>query len=399
MKQRIWVAGLLVTVMGSLACAFSYGLPKLPLGADPTRPAAFTAAPAMARPVSTIGASTLPFQASSLSDLYAKLNTGVVSILIYPRGGPTDSLPSAQGSGFVIDSDGHIVTNQHVVADASDIEIDFPSGQKTFATLVGTDPDSDLAVLKVDVSPDLLTPLPLGDSDTIHVGDTVVAIGNPFGLSGTMTVGVVSAVGRTLESEHAAPGGQPFTAGDIIQTDAAINPGNSGGPLINELGEVIGVNRAIRTDSTNATGSPLNSGIGFAVPVNIVRRVVPVLIDRGHYDYPYVGIQSLDDQLWTLKTLDALGLPSNSTGAYVTCVTPGGPAERGGVKGAGDCLQTGLNPGGDLIVAIDGHPIRAFSDLLSYLINATSPGDQVTLTVLRSGETMELTVTLQARPG
>jgi S1-C subfamily serine protease len=398
MKNRVWILGLVVAGLASLACAFSYGLPQLQPAANSPQPPSFTAVPTVPRPVPTIGSSAQPVASSSLSDLYERLNAGVVSILIYPQGGQTDSLPSAQGSGFVIDTDGHIVTNEHVVEGASDIEIDFPSGQKAFATLIGTDPDSDLAVLKVDVPADVLTPLPLGDSDSIRVGDAVVAIGNPFGLSGTMTTGVVSAVGRTLESEHAAPGGQPFTAGDIIQTDAAINPGNSGGPLINASGEVIGVNRAIRTDSTNATGSPINSGIGFAVPVNIVRRVVPVLIERGHYDYPYVGIQSLDDQLWTLKTLDALGLPSNATGAYVTCVTPGGPADRGGVKGAGDCQQSGLAPGGDLIVAIDGHPVRAFSDLLSYLINETSPGDQVTLSVLRAGEPLDLTVTLDARP-
>jgi S1-C subfamily serine protease len=379
-----------------MACSFGFGLPQFSSGASVPNPPALTPAPLpTALPQSRASVAPAP---GSLSELYQKVNGGVVSILIFPAGGATDSLPLAQGSGFVIDTDGHIVTNQHVVSDGGDIEVDFPSGEKAYATLVGTDPDSDLAVLKVDVPAGTLTPLPLGDSDQVLVGDTVIAIGNPFGLSGTMTVGVVSAVGRTLESEHAAPGGTPFTAGDIIQTDAAINPGNSGGPLIDQQGDVIGVNRAIRTDSTNAAGSPLNSGIGFAVPINIVRRVVPVLINSGHYDYPYVGIQSLDDQLWTLKTLDALGLPSDATGAYVTCVTPGGPADQGGVKGAGDCQQVGLTPGGDLITAIDGQPVRQFSDLLSYLINKTSPGDQVTLTVQRDGQTKEIPVTLQPRP-
>ena len=396
MRRHLWMVALAALLVSSLACTYSFGLPNFSSGPSGTTPPPLTAAPlATAVPAARPSASAV---AGSLSELYQKVNDGVVSILIFPAGGASDSLPIAQGSGFVIDNDGHIVTNQHVVSDGGDIEIDFPSGEKAYATLVGTDLDSDLAVLKVDVPAATLKPLPLGDSNNVLVGDTVVAIGNPFGLSGTMTVGVVSAVGRTLESEHAAPGGTPFTAGDIIQTDAAINPGNSGGPLIDQQDEVIGVNRAIRTDSTSASGSPLNSGIGFAVPINIVRRVVPVLIQTGHYDYPYVGIQSLDDQLWTLKTLDTLGLPSDATGAYVTCVTPGGPADQAGVKGAGDCQQAGLTPGGDLITAIDGQPVRQFSDLLSYLINETSPGDTVTLTVRRNGQQMDLQVTLQPRP-
>ncbi len=396
MRRNLWLVGLAALLISSLACSFGFGLPQFSSGIGVLTPPPLTAAPlATAVPAAQSSAAPVP---GSLSELYQKVNDGVVSILIFPPGGATDSLPVAQGSGFVIDSDGHIVTNQHVVSDGGDIEVDFSSGEKAYATLVGTDLDSDLAVLKVDVPAGQLTPLPLGDSSNVLVGDTVVAIGNPFGLSGTMTVGVVSAVGRTLESEHAAPGGTPFTAGDIIQTDAAINPGNSGGPLIDQQGEVIGVNRAIRTDSTNASGNPLNSGIGFAVPINIVRRVVPVLIQSGHYDYPYVGVQSLDDQLWTLKTLDALGLPSDATGAYVTCVTPGGPADQAGVKGSGDCQQTGLTRGGDLITAIDDHVVRQFSDLLSYLINETSPGDQVTLTVLRNGQEMQIPVTLQPRP-
>ncbi len=396
MRRNVWMVALAALLMSSLACTFGFGLPQFSPGSGATTPPPLTAAPlATSAPQTQPAVSPAP---GSLSALYQQVNDGVVSILIFPAGGASDSLPIAQGSGFVIDADGHIVTNQHVVSDGGDIEVDFPSGEKAYATLVGTDLDSDLAVLKVDVPASTLTPLRLGDSNNVLVGDTVIAIGNPFGLSGTMTVGVVSAVGRTLESEHAAPGGTPFTAGDIIQTDAAINPGNSGGPLIDQQGDVIGVNRAIRTDSTNAAGSPLNSGIGFAVPINIVRRVVPVLIQTGHYDYPYVGIQSLDDQLWTLKTLNALGLPSDATGAYVTCVTPGGPADQAGVQGAGDCQQTGLTRGGDLITAIDGHQVRQFSDLLSYLINQTSPGDKVTLTVLRNGQTKDIQVTLQPRP-
>lgn len=332
-----------------------------------------------------------------LATLYDSINAGIVNIIIFPANAPAGSAPLGQGSGFVIDKDGYIVTNDHVVADAGDIEVDFPSGVKAYAELIGTDLDSDLAIIKVDVPSDALVPLPLGDSDAVKVGDTVVAIGNPFGLSSTMTVGIVSAVGRTLDSEREAPTGGTFTAGDIIQTDAAINPGNSGGPLINLQGEVIGVNRAIRTDSTTALGSPTNSGIGFAVPVNIVRRVAPALIQNGVYEYPYVGVSSLSASIWNLKTIEALDLPSDATGAYVTCVTPGGPAETAGVVGAAGCNEVGVQPGGDLIVAIDQHPVREFSDLLSYLINNTRPGDTVTLTVIRDGDRTDIDVTLDSR--
>jgi 2-alkenal reductase len=332
-----------------------------------------------------------------LASLYQNANPGVVNIITFPANTAAGSLPLGQGSGFVIDTDGYIVTNQHVVADAGDIEVDFSSGLKAWAELVGTDPDSDLAVLKVDLPADQLSPLPLGDSNQVQVGDYVVAIGNPFGLSSTMTVGIVSAVGRTLDSERAAPTGGAFTAGDIIQTDAAINPGNSGGPLINLQGEVIGINRAIRTESTTATGSPSNSGIGFAVPVNIVRRVVPALIEQGEYLYPFLGVSSLSEDAWNLKTVEALDLPANATGAYVTCVTPNGPADEAGMIGAAGCDELGLQAGGDLITAIEGQSVRAFSDLLSYLINNTRPGDTVTLTVLRDGETLQIDVTLEAR--
>ncbi len=241
-------------------------------------------------------------------------------------------------------------------------------------------------------------PLPLGDSDTLRIGEPVVAIGNPFGLSGTMTVGIVSALGRTLDSERSAPGGGFFTSGDIVQTDAAINPGNSGGPLLNLRGEVVGVNRAIRTESS-AAGNPVNSGIGFAIPVNVVRRVVPVLIEQGQYSYSFIGISSLSVDAWNLRTIESLGLPPESEGAYVTCVTPSGPADRAGIRGAGSCNGiANVQPGGDLIIAIDEVPVREFSDLLSYLVSNTSPGQEVVVTLLRGGEQLNFVVTLEARP-
>ncbi|MFP3853289.1 MAG: S1C family serine protease [Anaerolineales bacterium] len=393
MKRKYLIVLLAALVGASLACSSSL----LDSSTTPTSPRAippFTNLPSTSPPA-TQEAEAVP--QSNFAAIYQQANPGVVNILTFPANSAAGSLPLGQGSGFVINSEGYIVTNQHVVADGDEIEVDFSSGLKAWAELIGTDPDSDLAVLKVNVAAELLHPLPLGDSSRIQVGDTVVAIGNPFGLNSTMTVGIVSAVGRTLDSERAAPTGGAFTAGDIIQTDAAINPGNSGGPLINLQGEVIGVNRAIRTEATTTTGSPANSGIGFAVPVNIVRQVVPALIEQGEYQYPFLGVSSLSEDAWNLKTVEALDLPADASGAYVTCVTPGGPADQAGLQGAADCDELGLRPGGDLITAIEGDPVRAFSDLLSYLINNTRPGDTVTLTVLRNGESLQIDVVLESR--
>jgi 2-alkenal reductase len=244
----------------------------------------------------------------------------------------------------------------------------------------------------VDAPAEVLVPLPLGDSSKVKVGQTVIAIGNPFGLNGTMTSGIVSARGRTLESMREAPGGNYFTAGDIIQTDTAINPGNSGGPLLNLDGEVIGINRAIRTfnftETPGQNQEPLNSGVGFAVAINIVKRVVPVIIEKGSYDYPYLGVSSLEEI--TLMQQEALGLPQ-ANGAYITSVTPGSPADKAGLRG-------GLNGEGDLITAIDDVQVNVFSDLLSYILDNKSPGDTVRLTILRDGKEMEVNLTLGKRP-
>jgi len=265
--------------------------------------------------------------------------------------------------------------------------------------LVGVDPDSDLAVLKVDVPEANLIPLPLGDSDEVKVGQFVVAIGNPFGLRGTMTVGIVSAIGRSLESEHLTPEGIRFSAGDLIQTDAAINPGNSGGPLLNLSGQVIGINRAIHTETFTVDGSAANSGVGFSIPVNILRRVAPAIIQGGHYDYPYLGISSLNDQLWNLKVIEALGFGSNLFGAYITEVVPGGPADAAGLRGGNkETSIPGLLTGGDLLIAIDGQIIRQFADMLSYLFKHTEVGQDVELTVIRDNKEINITLTIGARP-
>jgi 2-alkenal reductase len=274
------------------------------------------------------------------------------------------------------------------------VEVDFSSGFKTYGTVIGTDLDSDLAVIKVNIPAEELHPLPIGDSDLLRVGQTVIAIGNPFGLSGTMTTGIVSALGRTLDSMNDAPGGGFFTAGDIIQTDAAINPGNSGGPLFNLSGEVIGINRAIRTTSFSDGGEPVNSGIGFAISINIVKRVVPSLITKGIYDYPYMGISSLSDL--SLRSIEVLGL-EQQTGAYITNISPNSPAEEAGLRGASP-NGNGVPTGGDLIIGIDGQEVQQFDSLLKYLINHKSPGDIVTLTILRDSQEIELEMTLAKRP-
>lgn len=326
----------------------------------------------------------------TLVEVYELVNPGVVSI----RGinGGDNSL----GSGFVVDQEGHIVTNYHVVEGADQLEIAFPSGKKTRAEVLGTDLDSDIAVIKVELDPADLHPLYLSDSDLIRVGQTVVAIGNPFGFRGTMTVGIVSGLGRSMESLHDAPGGGVFSAGDIIQTDAAINPGNSGGPLINLNGEVVGVNRAIYTNNFSSSGDPVSSGLGFAISINIVKRVLPALIAEGEYAYPYVGITSINDL--SLLQQEALNL-TRATGVYVNRITTGSPAERAGLIGGSlSTAYPDLRAGGDLIIAIDGYEVLTFADFIGYIIKNKSPGDQIQVTVVRDGEVVEIELTLGERP-
>ena len=326
-----------------------------------------------------------------LISLYEAVNPGVASIIVY-----SDGLVVGQGSGFLFDDQGHILTNYHVVEDTAQIEVVFPSGFRAKGELIGTDLDSDIAVVEVIIPDTGLRPLALGSSSEVKVGQQVVAIGNPYGLSGTMTVGIVSARGRLLESLRAAPSGGFFTAPDLIQTDAAINPGNSGGPLLNMNGEVIGINRAIRTNE-EGNGALSNSGIGFAVPIDIVKRVVPYLIRDGKYDYPYLGIISRENL--TLIEKEALGLSSEATGAYVVEVSKNGPASDAGMRGGTiETVFLDLPAGGDLITAVDEKQIRSFSDLLAYLVTNKSPGDEMEITVLREGKELVLKAILEKRP-
>jgi len=326
-----------------------------------------------------------------LINLYQRANPAVVyiEVLVKQEGTP---MPLATGSGFVIDTAGHIVTNAHVVAEADAVQVTFSDGSVMDAQIKGLDQYSDLAVIKVDVPPDRLAPLELGDSDVIQVGQRVVAIGNPFGLDGTMTVGVISALGRTLPTMVLQSGGS-FSNPEIVQTDAAINPGNSGGPLLDTRGRVIGVNTAIRSQ----TG--VNSGIGFAVPVNTVKRIVPSLIEKGIYDYPYLGITS-DNRFTVAELMAPLGLPVDY-GVLVAEVSPGTGAARAGLQGGDrevELMGMTVRAGGDIIVAADEYELRDFDDLIAYLVRETEVGQRVVLTIIRDGERLEIPVMLGERP-
>ncbi len=368
---------LLILTLAALACQLPGLSPLAPPESDSLIPAVPSPQAVTANPVLLDG---------SLISLYERVIPGVVAI----------RTNLGQGSGFVYDSKGHIVTNEHVIEGASTVEIAFSTGFKAYGSVIGTDADADIAVIKVDAPANDLRPLIIGDSDALQVGQPVVAIGNPFGLSGTMTLGIVSGLGRTQPSSQAAGGGF-FSTADIIQTDAAINPGNSGGPLFNLNGEVVGINQSIRTTNFNEmTGNAVNSGVGFSISINLVKRIVPVLIRDGKYEYPYLGITSSSDL--SLSEIEALGL-NTYTGAYVIGVTPGGPADLAGIKAGDTPTRIGqLNAGGDLIVAFDDKPVISFDELLSYLVTTKSPGDTVVLTVLRDGRSIDITVTLGARP-
>ncbi len=301
--------------------------------------------------------------------------------------GAPDGLVQGEGSGFVWDKDGHILTNNHVVESANEVIVVFPDGTEASAKVLGTDPNADLAVIQVDVPATLLIPVQLGDSNEVKVGQMAVAIGNPFGLENTMTYGIISAVGRTISS-----GASQFSIPEVIQTDAPINPGNSGGPLLDRLGQVIGIN----TQIVSRSGS--NSGIGFAVPINIAKRIVPSLIDNGEYAYPWMGISG---QTLRPQVAEAMNLDQDSRGALVSAVSRNGPAAQAGLRGGSREVQVegiAVPVGGDLITAIDKQNVEGMDDLIAYLIDNTSPGDSVTLTILRDGKELTVDVTLGTCP-
>ena len=363
--------------------------------------------PAQNAPETQVGESV------SLQDLeqefvgvYERVNPSVVNIRVTSNGSASDipglpqrpspdtpSIPrGGQGSGFVYDTNGHIVTNNHVVDGAGRIVVTFADGTEAEARRVGTDPNADLAVIKVDVDAARLKPVALADSDALKVGQIVIAIGNPFGLQGSMTTGIVSGLERDLRAGTSTSGGASYTIPDIIQTDAAINPGNSGGPLLNLKGEVIGVNTAIE--------SPVraSAGVGYAVPVNIVKRIVPELIADGKVEYPWLGISG---QTLLPDVAKAMGLNEDQRGVLVIEAVDAGPAEKAGLKSSQEQAtidgQT-VQVGGDVIIRIDDQAVEKFDDLLGYIVQKAKVGQTVTLRILRGGEMQDIEVTLGERP-
>jgi S1-C subfamily serine protease len=295
------------------------------------------------------------------------------------------------GSGFVYDPAGHIVTNYHVIENAEELLVTLGNGQVYDATVVGSDPANDLAVIRIEAGTDLPAPLALGNSDELRVGQSVLAIGNPYGLQQTLTTGVVSALGRVIEGAE-----DGAFIGEAIQTDAAINPGNSGGPLLDLSGSVVGVNSQIISPSGSS------SGIGFAVSANTLKRVVPELIARGYYAHPWLGTDMISLTSSVTRVLRDAGLdPSVDSGVLVLDVTAGGPADKAGVEGGSQWLRMGryrLPVGGDIITAIGGQPVVDLQALTVYLETQTSIGDTVQLAVLRSGKEITIPVTLGEEP-
>lgn len=328
-----------------------------------------------------------------LTNIYDRSAPSVVNLEVTIQIGNVQD--TGNGSGFIYDTDGHIVTNAHVVNDATEIWVTFNDGRVAQAEVIGVDVFSDLAVIRVDVPEEELLPLTLGDSDAVRVGQRAIAIGNPFGLSSSMTVGIVSGLGRQLPSAElidssVIPG---YNNPRIIQVDTQINPGNSGGPLLDSQGEVIGINTAIRT------GSGAFEGVGFAVPSNTINRVVPELISDGEVVYSWIGISS-SSEFDLPELVEPLDLPV-AAGVLLSDVTPGSPAAEAGLRGGSRLTNVrgyDICTGGDIIVAVDGNFVRNMDELVAYLVVNTKPDDTVTLVVVRGNDTFETQVTLRARP-
>ncbi|MFQ6014077.1 MAG: S1C family serine protease [Anaerolineae bacterium] len=381
-KKLLAIAGISVLALTMMACGL-LGLVR-PGEEGPTP---------FATPLTEVQPTPTPLPPSVISaadaeeqlliNLYKRVSPAVVNISVEDE---LQLFPTeGTASGFVIDKEGHIVTNNHVVADAREITVKFSDKTVVEAWVIGRDPGTDLAVIAVDVPSEMLYPVVLGDSSTLQVGQRAIAIGNPFGLERTLTVGFISYLGRVVQLEDR------FSLPELIQTDAAINPGNSGGPLLNSEGEVIGVNTLI----FSRTGA--SSGVGFAVPVNVLKRVIPSLIEGGSYEHPWLGIiaRTVDADL-----AEAVDLPVQK-GVLVIEVVRGGPSARAGLRGGQRSVVVdgmSLEVGGDIIVAIDGQEVRDFDDLVTYLAQETRVGQTVDLTVMRNGREHYVQVKLGERP-
>jgi S1-C subfamily serine protease len=383
-KAFVWFL-LIVVVLGTVACNLSQLSTLMTASPEPATEAPATASVVVVEvtptPLPAAQASPVDVEEQLVIDVYARVGPAVVCITAPQRFG------ECIGSGFILDQEGHVVTNNHVAEAADQLLVTLADEHTVPAEVVGTDPGSDLAVLQIDVPAEDLTVADLGESATLRVGQRAIAIGNPFGLERTITTGVISSLGRTLSRDNS-----DFQLAELIQTDAAINPGNSGGPLLDSQGQVIGVNTAI------ASSSGTNSGVGFAIPVDIVKRVVPELIAQGSYQHPWLGISgaTLSPEL-----IEAAALPVTS-GVLISTVEPGSPAEKAGLRGGDRQVQVSGVPmliGGDLVITIDKVEVKRFDDLVNYLASYTTVGDVVTLTVIRDDREISVDVTLEERPG
>jgi len=319
----------------------------------------------------------------SLSEIFEKAEPGVVRVNVQ-RANSVDGVGGI-GSGFVFDKKGHIITNAHVVRDATKVVVTFLDGRSYNAEIIGVDEYTDIAVIKVNADFSLLQPVLLGDSSNLKVGEPIAAIGNPFGLSGSMTSGIVSQLGRLLPTDN------QYSIPDVIQTDAAINPGNSGGPLLNMMGGVVGINTAIQSTTGEFTG------VGFAIPSQTVAKIVPTLIEEGEYKHPWIGVSGRDidpDMAKVMKLKDAIGF-------LIVTVVDDSPASKAGLIGSEKTiLVEGVNYpiGGDIILAVDGIEVRQIDDILIHLQRAKSIGDEMVLEILRDNRTTTITIILQERP-
>ena len=319
----------------------------------------------------------------SLIEIFEKSEPGVVRINVQ-RGEASENVGGV-GSGFVFDKKGHIITNAHVVEDAIKVTVTFLDGRSYYAEIIGVDEFTDIAVIKVNADLSLLQPLSLGDSAELKVGEPVTAIGNPFGLSGSMSSGIVSQIGRLLPTESG------YSIPDVIQTDAAINPGNSGGPLLNMMGGVVGINTAIQSRTGEFTG------VGFAIPSQTVVKIVPILIEKGEYQHPWIGVSGRDIDLDMAKIMEL----EDTLGFLIITVVENSPASKAGLIGSEKTIQVnGIDypVGGDIILSVDGIDVRKIDDILIHLQRAKTVGDEMILDVLRDKKMIEVTITLQERP-
>jgi S1-C subfamily serine protease len=319
----------------------------------------------------------------SLMEIFEKAEPGVVRVNTIRN--QTMNETGGVGSGFVFDKMGHIITNAHVIEGSTKTVVTFLDGRSYNAEIIGIDEYTDIGVIKVNADLKLLRPLSLGDSSNLNVGEPITAIGNPFGLSGSMTSGIVSQMGRLL------PSGSGYSIPDVIQTDAAINPGNSGGPLLNMRGNIVGINTAIQSTTGEFTG------VGFAIPSQTVAKIVPILIDEGEYKHPWIGISGRDIDP---DTANVLGL-KDALGFLIITVVENSPAEDAGLRGSDKTIEVDGKEypvGGDIIVAVDGMDVRKIDDILVHLQRVKTIGDEMNLEILRDGRTTNVTVILQERP-